>query len=103
MAKIKLAAEPTFKALVPIPVPGAGTTPVEFTFKHRTRQAIIEWLEKDKDDDDIKMVQAVATAWELDDEFNPKNIKTLCENYAGAGFAIIQTYLDELRGARAKN
>lgn len=103
MAKIKLEAEPTFKAFVPIPVPGAKTTPVEFTFKHRTRKAIVEWLEANKDDDDVKMVQSVATAWELDDEFNAASIAKLCDNYAGAGYAIIQTYLDELRGARAKN
>lgn len=103
MAKIKLEAEPTFKAAVPVPVPGAGITPVEFTFKHRTRKGVVEWLEKDKESDDVAMVQAVATGWELDDPFTPDNIAKLCDNYAGAGFAIVQTYLDELRGARAKN
>ena len=101
--KIKLCAEPTFKAPVQIPVPGAGPTPVEFTFKHRTREQVLAWLGDTQESGDVKTVQDVASGWELDDEFNAENIGTLCSNYAGAGFAIVQTYLDELRGARAKN
>lgn len=103
MAKIKLEANPTFEALVPVPIPGAGTVDVKFTFKHRTRKAVKEWLDADKNADDVAMVQSVATSWELDDAFNAENIAKLCDNYAGAGLAIVQTYLDELRGARAKN
>ena len=103
MAKIKLDADPTFACDVNIPVPGNGTTPVKFTFKHRTRKGVVEWLEQDKEANDVAMVEAVATGWELDDTFNAENIAKLCDNYAGAGFAIVQTYLEELRGARAKN
>jgi hypothetical protein len=102
-AKLKLCADPTFQAPVPIPVPGAGTTPVQFTFKHRTREQVMSWLNEDKDKGDVETVRAVASGWDLDDAFTDENIATLCSNYAGAGFAIVQTYLDELRGARAKN
>lgn len=103
MAKIKLEADPTFKAPVGIPVPGSSPALVEFTFKHRTRDAVLKWLEESRDASDVETVKAMATAWELDDEFNDENIAKLCNNYAGAGFAIVQAYLDELRGARSKN
>ena len=102
-AKLKLCPDPTFKAYVQVPVPGAGTAPVQFTFKHRSREQVLAWLEEDKEAGDVPTVKAVAIGWDLDDEFNDENIAKLCSNYAGAGFAIVQTYLDELRGARAKN
>jgi hypothetical protein len=103
MAKIKLEANPTFKAKVPVPVPGETPALVEFTFRHRTRDAVLKWLEESKDASDVETVKAVASAWELDDSFTDENIATLCNNYAGAGFAIVDTYLRELRGARSKN
>lgn len=102
MTKLKLAAEPTFKAKVSIPLPGAAPADVEFTFKHRTRDQIVEWLEK-RDTSDIDSVKDCAIGWELDDEFTDENIGRLCQNYLGAGYAIVTTYLTELRGARAKN
>lgn len=103
MAKIKLDADPTFSCAVPIPVPGKGIVDVQFTFKHRSREQVLAWVNEAKDNGDVATVKAVATGWELDDEFTDENIAKLCSNYAGAGFAIVQTYLDELRGARVKN
>ena len=44
MAKLKLVANPTFKANVGIPVAGGESVPVEFTFKHRTKTALDEWV-----------------------------------------------------------
>ncbi len=102
MTKLKLAAEPTFKAKVAIPVPGGESADVEFTFKHRTRDQVVEWLEK-RDTSDIDSVKDCAMGWDLDDEFNDENVTRLCQNYLGAGFAIVTAYLSELRGARAKN
>lgn len=102
-AKLKLTPDPTFKAPVSIPVPGSQDASVVFTFKHRTREAVLAWLEQDKDAGDVATVNAVAMGWDLDDEFNDENINRLCQNYAGAGFAIVNTYLSELRGARTKN
>jgi hypothetical protein len=103
MAKIKLTPEPTFKAKVGIPRPGATPAQVEFTFKHRDRDALLEFIEGGHDQKDVEAVMAVAIAWELDDEFNADNVERLVKNYPGAGFAIIETYLSESRGARSKN
>lgn len=103
MGKLSLSAAPTFKAKVPIPVPGSDPALVEFTFKHRTRDAVVAWLDAARDDKDEDAVLELATAWDLDDAFTAENIARLCQNYAGAGVAIVNTYLQELRGARAKN
>ena len=103
MGKLSLSAAPTFKAPVPIPVPGGDPVPVEFTFKHRTRDAALAWLEASRDAKDVDAVLDLAAGWELDDAFNAENIERLLQNYAGAGVAIVNAYLEELRGARSKN
>ena len=103
MAKISLTPNPTFDAIVPIPVPGAKPAPVRFTFKHRTRDEVTKWWQGAKEKQDSEMVADCLVAWELDDEFNRENIERLCNNYAGAAIAILEAYAGELRGAREKN
>ena len=103
MAKLKQNPEPTFKAKVGIPVPGSRTVEVQFTFKHRTRDETLEWIDQSKDDPAAKSIMECAVGWELEDEFNAENVERLCNNYSGAGNAVVFAYLDELRGARAKN
>lgn len=102
MAKLKLVADPTFKTKVAIPVPGAAPADVEFTFKHKTKDEAKAWLSEDESTDS-ESILAIASGWNLDDEFNAENIEILCQSYAGAAQAIVRTYLDELRGARTKN
>lgn len=103
MAKLKLNPEPTFKAKVGIPVPGSRPAEVLFTFKHRTRDEVIAWVEGSRDATDVDSVLDVVVGWELEDEFNRENVERLCNNYPGSGLVIISAYLDELRGARVKN
>lgn len=101
--KLKLNPEPTFKAKVGIPVPGVGIAQVEFTFKHRTREEVVAWIEAGREQSDGDAVCDCVVAWGLDDEFTPENVARLCNNYSGAGGAIVAAYLDELRGARRGN
>lgn len=103
MAKLKLNPEPTFKADVPVPVPGAGSAKVKFTFKWRKRDEIVDWLDAAKDMTDAQIIMDSAIGWELDDEFTLENAERLCNTYTGAGREFVNTYLDELRGVRAKN
>lgn len=103
MAKLKLNPEPTFKAKVGIPVPGSRPAEVLLTFKHRTRDEVIAWVEGSRDATDVDSVLDMVVGWELEDEFNRENVERLCNNYPGSGLVIISAYLDELRGARVKN
>lgn len=103
MAKISLVPNPTFDYPVAIPVPGSDPVKVRFTFKHRSRKDVAAWWEASKEKSDAEMVLDCVTGWELDDEFTPQNVERLCESYAGAALAILNTYAAELRGAREKN
>lgn len=101
--KLRLVPDPTFKAKVAIPVPGQRDALVEFTFKYRNADQLLEWVSNSRDALDADLVFECAIGWALDDEFTADNVRTLCNNYPGAGNAIVSVYLDESRGARAKN
>lgn len=101
--KFSLVANPTFTRAVEIPVAGGKPATVEFTFKHRTRDAFRELLDGMAGRDDISLLQDVACGWELSDPFDADSLNTLIQNYAGAGRAVVEAYIDELRGARRGN
>lgn len=103
MAKLTLAAEPTFVAPVSIPVPGANPVAVKFTFRWRTADELKTWAEDNAKKTDAELVQSMCTGWELDDAWSPENIQALCDKYQQASAALVNTYAAELRGARAKN
>ena len=106
MAKVKLqlVANPTFKAQAPIPVPGGKITHVEFTFKHRNKIEMQEFLENLKDQDDVDLIMNIASGWELDEPFDAENVGQLVSEYVGSGLAILETYIAESTGTahRAK-
>ncbi|SER52324.1 MULTISPECIES: phage tail assembly chaperone [Pseudomonas] len=105
MSKVlfKLDPNPTFDALVAIPVPGGSKADVKFTFKHRSKTELEDFLSTNKDMDDTTLVKSIADGWELDDEFNDENIGRLLNNYIGAGSAIYVKYLEELYQAKRLN
>lgn len=102
MAKLKLTAEPTFTAPVEIPVAGKDPVKVSFTFKHRSKDEMTEWL-KEKYESDEKAVMECAIGWELDDAFTAENVALLCQSYIAATGSILSAYIAEMRGARVKN
>lgn len=101
--KLKLAVAPTFKAKVDIPVHGGDTVPVEFEFKHRTKDDLVKWLGEADGRKDQQSLEDCLAGWELDDPFTPESINLLIQNYAGAPLAIVQKYVDEIVQARRKN
>lgn len=101
-SKFSLTPSPTFKAKVGIPVPGAGVSDVEFTFKGRTREEFKVFLEN-KDGLKIDAVMEMVSGWELDEPFDKEHVEQLLDNYLGAFDAIQTTYLRELTEARVKN
>lgn len=103
--KFKLQPDPTFTKKVGVPVHGQGTIDVSFTFKHRTREEFNEFTASSKDIEDVDYILAVATGWDLEQEFNRENINTLVQNYMGAPGAIAVTYTQEIlgSGSRLKN
>jgi hypothetical protein len=103
MAKLKLNPDPTFKAKVAIQAPGSGVDPVEFTFKHRTRDEMDAFLKVSPELKDAALIMEMATGWELVDAFTPENINKLVQNYITAPQTIFEAYLEEMVKARRKN
>lgn len=79
---------------------------VEFKFKGRTKAAFKEFMEMLADGnehDDADVIMDVACGWELEDPFERENVDKLAQNYIGSARAIIDTYIQEITAARAKN
>ncbi len=105
MAKIKfsLTPSPTFKRKVALPIPGAGFSDVEFTFKHRTKEEFKKFLEGMEGREDADIIMDIASGWELEDAFDTDNIELMVEGYVGSARAVVGAYIDELSKARLGN
>lgn len=96
--KFKLEPNPTFKSTVAIPVHGAGAEPVEFTFKHRSRESFLEFANKAPDLSHPDLVMEVASGWELAEPFDREHIEKMDQTYMGAARAIWDRYVAEMTG-----
>lgn len=103
MAKFTLKAAPTFNAKVGFPVAGGDAVDVLVTFKHRTKTALDEFMKSRNDHGDVDSFMEMVVGWDLTDEFNEENVRTLLENHIGVALATYKTYIDELVQHRAKN
>jgi hypothetical protein len=101
--KFSLTANPTFKALVDVPVPGGKSAAVEFTFKSRTRDEFRLFIDGLGDRLDVDVIMDMASGWDLEDPFDQANVELLTQNYLGAARAVIEKYLSELTAARLGN
>ena len=101
--KVSLKAAPTFKVAVDLPLHGGETASVTFEFKHRTRDALNAWLEEIQGKPDAKVLAECVVGWDLEDKCDAKSFALLCQNYAGSGTVITQTYVAEIVQARRKN
>ena len=103
MAKLSLVPNPTFKAKVAIPQAGGDSVEVEFTFKHRTKTELSEFVKGRAEKSDVETFMDMVSGWELSDAFTEANAAALLEGYIGAALATYQTYIDELVKHKAKN
>lgn len=101
--KLSLAAPATFKATVAIPIPGNGSSDVEFTFKYRTKDEFKEFVDSLDGGQDIDVMMDIICGWDLDEAFDADSVAKMLQLYMGAGSAILSTYMGELTGARLKN
>jgi hypothetical protein len=103
MAKLTLAANPTFKAQVAVPIPGDEPAMIELTFRHRTKTALDEFIKSREDKSDTESFMQMVSGWDLADEFNKENVEVLLENRIGAALAAYRAYIDQLISGRTKN
>lgn len=103
-AKLKLVAEPTFRAKVGIPRAGAEPVEVEFEFRHRTKSELDEFIKSRDGKSDIDSFLDMVIGWPgIEEEFNRANAEILLENRIGVALATYRTYVEELIGNRVKN
>jgi hypothetical protein len=103
MAKLSLNPSPTFKAKAPIHVPGGRKAEIEFIYKYRDADEFKEFTETLEGRKDIEILMDIASGWDLDEPFDEKNVEKMAKNYLGSARSALETYLNELMGARAKN
>jgi Domain of unknown function (DUF1789). len=101
--KFTLAIAPTFKREVSIPVPGERSATIPFTFKHKTRDELKDFIASLEGREDLDVVMEVASGWGIEEAFEEDNVAILLQNYPGSALAIINTYLTEVSGARKGN
>lgn len=103
MGKLILQPHPTFKGIVDIPCAGENPATVEFTFIHRTKSALDEFIKTRVGVEDVTSFMAMVSGWDLDEEWNANNVALLLENYIGAAQATFQAYVRLLVEGKTKN
>ncbi|MCX2891619.1 phage tail assembly chaperone [Pseudomonas sp. DCB_BI] len=127
MAKIKIAQNPTFAAVVQVPRIGAEPAPVEFQFRYMDRLALSAmfdrwnkardaWAEKAQKDGatweevttgeialQAEQLGEIVTGWDLEDEFSAEAIAELVRTCTGAPKAVIDAFQSAYSPARLGN
>lgn len=126
MAKIRIAQNPTFKALVSIPIVGGEPEKIEFTFKYRDRLGLAalfdEWnLKRDESrtalgesptlseivaadtEQQSQQIKDLVVGWGFDDKFDDKSIRALVTSCQGAAEAVVNAYQSAFNQARLGN
>lgn len=102
-AKLSLAEEATFKATVAIPVPGGRTADVEWVFAWMPRKEFKEFVESLSGAEDVDALMDISRGWDLDEQFGKAAVEKLTQKYIGAARVVLDKFIAELTGARAKN
>lgn len=126
MAKIRIAQNPTFKAMVLIPIVGCEPEKIEFTFKYRDRLELAalfdEWNEsrnKTREalgekptysqivaadaEQQAQQIKDMVVSWGFDDKFDDKGILALVKTCNGAVEAVVDAYQGAYNQARLGN
>ncbi len=127
MAKIKIAQNPTFTAVVQVPRIGREPEPVEFQFRYMDRVALSAmfdrwnkardtWAAKAQKDGSTweevttgeialqaEQLGEIVTGWGLEDEFSAEAIADLVRTCTGAPKAVIDAYQAAYSPARLGN
>ena len=103
MGKLVLQPAPQFKGKIEIPRPGENPAIVEFTFIHRTKAVLDEFVKSRVGVSDVESFMAMVVGWDIDAEFNEDNVALFLQNYISAAQATFQGYWLLLVEGKAKN
>jgi hypothetical protein len=126
MAKIRIAQNPTFQAMVLIPIVGSVPEKIEFTFKYRDRLELAalfdEWNQNRKEAlaalgdqpslsevvaadaaQQVRQIKDLVAGWAFDDKFDETSITALVKSCQGATEAVVEAYQGAYNQARLGN
>lgn len=103
MGKLRLSLDPTFKAIVRVPVPGRGADDVEFIFKGRDREGVKAFVESIPNRSDVDLIMDMASGWDLDDPFDAEGVAKMVKLFIGSTRAVLDKYLEEVAQAKLGN
>ena len=105
-----LKANPTFRAKVKLPVPGADSQAIEFVFRHKRRSELKAFADDAIRREDMDVIMDVVEGWSgVSGEdgavvpFSRDAVARLVEEFPAAGAAIVAAYIRELTDARVGN
>lgn len=102
---------PTFRAKVPLTVPGAEKRAVvEFEFRHKGRAQYAAWIESARGRNDAEALAEVIAGWSgvVDEQgadlpYSEEMLGVLIDRYPASALEILKGYHDALWEAREKN
>ena len=126
--KFSIKRDPTFKATVSLPSPGQEPVPVEFTFKWMDRKELTKFNDdryqffvnkvtgyaKEEGvtgidvaqfviDYEVPQLKSIIVGWDIEEEFNDDNLRSLVEAGSEYPAAIVNGYLAAYDRAREGN
>ena len=110
----KLNPAPTFAWAVNLTRPGeAEPVKVEFTFRHKGKAAIDEWVKRSGatkgSGDDAALLGEIIEAWGVQDDagapapLSAENLRAAVDNFPSLAFEVTTAYMKALGKSRAKN
>jgi hypothetical protein len=102
----KILPQPTFEAIVEVPVPGSDAAPLCLVFKHKNRKEVVDFFDMASKAEaiDATVLSEIIIGWkDVDAEFNVSNLQQVIDNYHAVVPAIFKTYGEQLAEGRRKN
>ena len=100
--KLSLAELPDFKLPVKFKLANDQDVEVIFTVKHKKTSELQELLQK-QDLSTKELIMAIASDWDLEEEFNEENVIEFADLFPASTVALTTAYMQALAGQRVKN
>lgn len=102
--KVKLSERlPDFPLDVKFRLPNGTEAEIKFTVKSLKASEVQELYTKAGEGTGAEFISALATGWNLEDEFNEANQNELVDSYPAVVLALVSAYMEALAGYRTKN
>ncbi|MDP2808639.1 MAG: phage tail assembly chaperone [Rhodocyclaceae bacterium] len=101
----KLKPNPTFKARVPVSVPGEAVSPeIVVEFRALGKKAVVDYFRSLGGKSDAEALAGIVVGWEgVDADYSAETLAQLLDNYPAAAADLFEAYRRELLEAKRKN